>query len=576
MKKKTIHQIMTILKPHKVRIILSFLLAFVTVILQLLIPILIGRGVDILGKDGFKMAELDRLVLVMAAVIFLAALTQWIMGRINNHITISASRETRKKLFGKLGNLSIRDIDRMPGGDFVSRIITDVDTLSDGLLMGFTQLFSGIITILFTLFFMFSVDVKISLVVVLLTPMSILVAGFISRNIFDYFHKQSVLRGSMTDLIDETIGNEKLVQTFSLENRRTEAFSESNRLLTEASLKATFMSSLVNPSTRFINNMIYALVALIGAITVMNTGRLTVGELTIFLGYAMQYGKPFNEISGVMTELENAAASCDRVFQLLEQKDEEETGEELLSDPKGEVEFKNVYFSYTPEQHLIEDFSLKVKPGMRVAIVGPTGCGKSTLINLLMRFYDVDQGSILVDGRDIREVTRDSLRRSYGMVLQETWLKCGTVRENICYGGEAADEEVIAAARFTHADSFIRRLPKGYDTVITEGGGELSQGQRQLLCITRVLMTHPAMLILDEATSSIDTRTEHRVQRAFAKMMQGRTSFVVAHRLSTIREADLILVMKDGNIIEQGTHKELLARGGFYSQLYRSQFEAAG
>jgi len=574
MKKKTIHQIMSILKNQKKKVVLSFALAFATVVLQLLIPILIGRGVDILGSGVDVMKRLDRLILFMGGVILLAALTQWIMGRVNNGITVGVVRDLRQRLFRKLGRLSIRDIDRMPGGDFVSRIITDVDTLSDGLLMGFTQLFTGVITILFTLCFMFSVDIRISLIVVVLTPLSILVAGFISRNIFKYFHKQSTLRGSMTDLIDETIGNEKLVQTFSLEGKRTEAFQESNRLLTEASLRATFMSSLVNPSTRFVNNMIYALVALVGAITVMKTGRLSVGELTIFLGYAMQYGKPFNEISGVMTELENAAASCDRVFQLLETEEEKETGETVLTDPKGEVAFENVFFSYTPEQHLIEDFSLSVKPGMRVAIVGPTGCGKSTLINLLMRFYDTDRGEISVDGTAIRSVTRDSLRRSYGMVLQETWLKCGTVRENICFGNEETDEEVIEAAKFTHAHSFIKRLPNGYDTQITEGGGELSQGQKQLLCITRVLMTHPSMLILDEATSSIDTRTEHRVQRAFAKMMQGRTSFVVAHRLSTIREADLILVMKDGNIIEQGTHRTLLQQHGFYYDLYHSQFEA--
>jgi ATP-binding cassette subfamily B protein len=483
-------------------------------------------------------------------------------------------KDIRIEAFNHLEELPLSYIDSHQHGDIVSRIVADIDQFADGLLMGFTQLFTGIVTILGTIGFMIAVNLPIAIVVVVLTPLSLLVAGFIAKRTYSLFQNQSETRGELTSLVDEMVGEQKIVQAFGYEDDALERFEDINEKLEKDSMSATFYSSITNPATRFVNNLVYAAVGIIGAIRVIG-GGLSVGQLTCFLSYANQYTKPFNEISNVITELQNAFACAARVFELIDEKSEIKDKENavVLDNPKGELLLKNVAFSYVPDKKLITDLSLSVKPGMRVAIVGPTGCGKSTLINLLMRFYDVDKGSIAVDGTDIRDITRDSLRLSYGMVLQETWLKAGTIRENIAYGKEdATDEEIVAAAKKAHSHSFIKRLPQGYDTFISEDGGNLSQGQKQLLCITRVMLLMPPMLILDEATSSIDTRTEIRIQKAFNNMMQGRTSFIVAHRLSTIREADIILVMKDGDIIEKGSHEELMRKGGFYNNLYNSQF----
>ncbi len=574
-KTATIKRVLKYIGNYKFLLILSLLLAVVIVAGQLYIPILQGRAIDLIiaqGKVDFK--GIMQIALVLVITIGVTALLSWIMNICNNRITYAIVRDIRKDAFSKLQKLPVSYADSHPTGDIVSKLIADVDQFADGLLMGFTQFFTGIMTILGTLAFMLALNWKITLVVVLLTPLSFFVASFVSKRTFHMFKKQSETRGEQTSLIDEMIGNEKIVQAYGYEERATERFDEINSRLKDCSLRATFFSSLTNPSTRFVNNIVYALVALVGAFSVIR-GQFSVGLLSAILSYATQYTKPFNEISSVVTELQNALACADRVLDLIEEEPQSEDAPDVLvlKDGDGHVKLQNVYFSYDKEKQLITDFNLEVLPGQRVAIVGPTGCGKTTLINLLMRFYDVDEGSISVEGKDIREVTRHSLRENYGMVLQETWLKSGTIRENIITGKpDATDEEIIAAAKAAHAHSFIKRLPQGYDTVIGEDGGSLSQGQKQLLCIARVMLCLPPMLILDEATSSIDTRTEQRIQKAFAAMMQGRTSFIVAHRLSTIQSADIILVMKDGNVIEQGTHEELLAKDGFYANLYRSQW----
>jgi ABC-type multidrug transport system, ATPase and permease components len=572
--KQTYKRILKCIKKYRLFVILSLLSAAATVVLQLYAPILAGRAIDhIIGKGNVDFDAVKDVIVELFIVIAGAAVTQWIMSILNNRITYNIVKDIRTEAYNHMESLPLSYIDSKSYGDTVSRIVSDIDQFADGLLMGFSQLFTGVITIVGTLIFMFSVNVRISLVVVLLTPMSLLFASRLAKKTFTMFRKQSEARGEMTGLVEEMVGNQKVVQAFSYEDKAEKRFEEINEELSKATLKATFFSSLTNPGTRFVNNIVYAGVGIVGAFSVIG-GVLTVGQLTVFLSYATQYAKPFNEISGVMTELQNAVACAARVFEMIDEKPESsDENNAVLADVKGEVKIDGVYFSYVPDKKLITGFNLKVDPGKRIAIVGPTGCGKSTVINLLMRFYDVNSGRISVDGKDIREVTRKSLRGNYGMVLQETWLKTGTVRENIAYGKpDATDEEIIAAAKLTHAHSFIRRLPKGYDTELTEDGGILSQGQKQLLCITRVMLNLPPMLILDEATSSIDTRTEIRIQNAFAKMMQGRTSFIVAHRLSTIQSADLILVMKDGNIIEQGTHSELLEKKGFYSDLYNAQY----
>ena len=568
-------RILKCIKKYMAFVVLSLMCAAVTVVSQLYLPILAGKAIDyIVGPGKCDMAAVWYVLKQMFAVIGLAAASQWIMTLLNNKITYNIVRDIRTDAYNHMESLPLSYIDSKSYGDVVSRIVSDIDTFADGLLMGFTQLFTGVITIIGTLIFMFSVNVRISLVVVLLTPMSLIFASQLAKKTFNMFKKQSEARGEMTGLVDEMIGNQKVVQAFSYEEEAGQRFDELNEEFSKASLKATFFSSLTNPGTRFVNNIVYAGVGIVGAFAVIR-GALSVGQLTVFLSYATQYAKPFNEISGVMTELQNAVACAERVFQMIDEEPEpSDEGNAALADVQGEVKVDSVYFSYVPDKKLITDFNLKVEPGKRVAIVGPTGCGKSTIINLLMRFYDVNKGTISVDGNDIRKVTRQSLRENYGMVLQDTWLRTGTVRENIAYGKpDATDEEIINAAKLTHAHSFIRRLPKGYDTELTEDGGMLSQGQKQLLCITRVMLSLPPMLILDEATSSIDTRTEIRIQKTFAKMMTGRTSFIVAHRLSTIQSADLILVMKDGNIIEQGTHTELLEKNGFYAELYNAQYK---
>ena len=572
--KNTYKRILTCIKKYRLLVILSLMAAAVTVVLSLYAPILAGRAIDhIVDKGKVDFDIIKSIIFKMFFVIGGAALSQWIMSIVNNKITYNIVKDIRTEAYSHMESLPLSYIDSKNYGDTVSRIVADIDQFADGLLMGFSQLFTGVITIVGTLIFMFSVNVRISLVVVLLTPMSLIFASRLAKATFNMFKKQSEARGEMTGLVDEMIGNQKIVQAFSYEDDAEKRFEKINDELAKASLKATFFSSLTNPGTRFVNNIVYAGVAIVGAFSVIG-GVLTVGQLTVFLSYATQYAKPFNEISGVMTELQNAVACAARVFEMIDEKPEvSDADNEVLDKVNGQVDIDAVYFSYVPDKKLITNFNLKVEQGKRVAIVGPTGCGKSTVINLLMRFYDVNKGCISVDGKDIRKVTRNSLRDNYGMVLQETWLKTGTVRENIAYGKpDATDEEIIAAAKLTHAHSFIRRLPKGYDTELTEDGGILSQGQKQLLCITRVMLDLPPMLILDEATSSIDTRTEIRIQNAFAKMMQGRTSFIVAHRLSTIQSADLILVMKEGNIIEQGTHTELLEKKGFYSELYNAQY----
>ena len=573
--KEALRRVLTYIRPYGFFVGVSLVVAAVSVAAQLYIPLLCGDAIDLMIGPG----QVDRsgvwtIILEILVVMALAALAQWLLSVCNNRITFSVTRDLRNDAIHKIQSLPLSYLDSHPSGDIVSRMVADVDTFADGLLMGFTQLFTGILTILGTLLFMFRENVLISLVVVLITPLSLVVAGFIANHSYGYFHQQSAVRGEQTALVNEMIEGQKVVQAFGHEDESLAAFDEVNQRLEDVSLKATFFSSLTNPATRFVNNIVYAGVGLVGAFYAA-AGGITIGQLSVFLSYANQYAKPFNEISGVVTELQNALACAARVFALLDAQDQipEAPGAVTLN-PDGRVKLEDVSFRYLPDRPLIEHFSLDVQPGQRIAIVGPTGCGKTTLINLLMRFYDVDGGSISVAGTDIRQATRASLRGSYGMVLQDTWLRAGTVRENIAYGKpDATNEEVIAAAKAAHAHSFICRLPQGYDTVLAENGGNISQGQKQLLCIARVMLCLPPMLILDEATSSIDTRTEVRIQKAFARMMEGRTSFIVAHRLSTIREADVILVMRDGKIIEQGTHDSLLAQNGFYAKLYNSQFE---
>ncbi len=563
---------------YKIFLFFSIVLAAISVILTLYIPILTGQAVDcILGPGAVDFGGILDILKKMAVIIVLTALVQWVMNACNNKIAYQVVRDVRDEAFKKLQILPLKYIDGHSHGDIVSRVIADVDQFSDGLLMGFTQLFTGVVTIIGTLVFMFSINVSTTVVVVILTPLSFFIAGFIAKRTFSMSKLQSETRGEQTALIDEMIGNEKVVKAFGHEPQVMEKFTEINDRLQKASVKAIFFSSLTNPCTRFVNSLVYAGVGILGAFLAIK-GYISVGQLTSFLSYANQYTKPFNEISGVVTELQTALACAGRVFEFIEEEPQvaEPDNAAVLQAPKGSISMQNVCFSYNPDQKLIQNFNLEVKPGQRVAIVGPTGCGKTTVINLLMRFYDVNSGSIRIDGIDLRDMTRKSLRESFGMVLQETWLHAGTIRENIVMGKpDATDDEVIAAAKAAHAHSFIKRLPMGYDTVITEDGGSLSQGQKQLLCITRVMLCLPPMLILDEATSSIDTRTEIKISQAFNTMMKGRTSFIVAHRLSTIREADIILVMKDGNIIEQGNHETLLRKeGGFYAKLYNSQFEA--
>ena len=554
---------------------LSLVLAAVTVVLTLYIPILTGDAVDLLlGKGNVDFPAVFAIMKKIAVAMVFTAAAQWVMNTCNNHITYRVVKDIREDAFRRLEELPLKYLDSHAYGDIVSRVIADVDTFADGLLMGFTQLFTGVLTIIGTLIFMLVTNIPIALVVICITPVSFLVAKFIATRTYTMFRQQSETRGEQTNLIEEMIGNEKVVKTFSMEEKVKEQFAEINGRLQTCSLKAIFFSSITNPATRFVNSLVYAGVGIFGAFVAIR-GGISVGRLSCFLSYANQYTKPFNEISGVVTELQNALACAARIFELIAEEPQVPDKEDalVLEHTKGNVKLENVNFSYVPEKKLIQNFNLEVKPGQRVAIVGPTGCGKTTVINLLMRFYDVDSGKIRVDGTDIRDMTRGSLRTNYGMVLQETWLRAGTIRDNIRMGKpQATDEEVIAAAKSAHAHSFIKRLPEGYDTVITEDGGSLSQGQKQLLCIARVMLCLPPMLILDEATSSIDTRTELKIQNAFATMMKGRTSFIVAHRLSTIQEADTILVMRDGNIIEQGSHEQLLKQNGFYATLYNSQF----
>ena len=573
--KVTVKKIFKYLTHYKLSIIFSLLFAFITVAGQLAIPVLQGKAIDrVIGAGNVDIKGIIRILIIIAVTVAATALFQWIMNVINNKITYSIVRDIRKYAFEKLQILPVNYVDTHPAGEIVSKVIADVDQFADGLLMGFTQFFTGIMTIIGTLVFMFIYDWKITMVVVLVTPASFFIASFIAKRTYNMFKKQSEARGEQTSLIDEMIGNEKIVQAYSMEDNSLERFDEINGKLQKYSLDATFFSSLSNPSTRFVNNVVYALVAFVGAFSVMR-GGLTVGSLSALLSYANQYMKPFNEISGVVTELQNAIACAGRVIDLIDETPmkKDPDNELVVKDGEGKIDLEDVCFSYDKSKELIKNFNLHVKPGERVAIVGPTGCGKTTVINLLMRFYDVDSGSIKIEDVDIKDVTKKSLRSNYGMVLQETWLKSGTIKENIITGRpDATDEEIVAAAKAAHAHGFIKRLPNGYDTVIGEDGGNLSQGQKQLLCIARVMLCLPPMLILDEATSSIDTRTEMKIQHAFSIMMEGRTSFIVAHRLSTIKSADIIIVMKDGNIIEQGNHEELLAKGGFYSVLYDIQF----
>ena len=573
--KETMKRVLKYIRKYTPALVLSLLLAGLTVLLTLYIPILTGNAVDlIIGEGQVDMPDIFAIMKKIAIVMIITAVGQWVMNTCNNYITYHVIRDIRTDAFAKLEILPLKYLDAHAYGDIVSRVIADVDTFADGLLMGFTQLFTGVLTILCTLGFMLVTNVPITLVVVCITPVSFLVAKFIATKTYSMFKEQSETRGEQTSLIEEMIDNQKIVNTFSRGEAVKSKFGEINGRLQKCSLKAIFFSSITNPATRFVNSLVYAGVGVFGALVAIK-GGISVGRLSCFLSYANQYTKPFNEISGVVTELQNAFVCAGRIFELI---DEEPQGPDaadarVLEEAQGNVDLKDVYFQYVPEKKLIQNFNLQVKPGQRVAIVGPTGCGKTTVINLLMRFYDVNSGSIKVDGTDIRDITRGSLRTNYGMVLQETWLRSGTIRDNICMGKpDATEEEIIAAAKASHAHSFIKRLPQGYDTVITEDGGSLSQGQKQLLCITRVMLCLPPMLILDEATSSIDTRTEIKIQNAFATMMEGRTSFIVAHRLSTIQSADVILVMKDGNIIEQGNHETLLAKGGFYANLYNSQF----
>lgn len=580
-KKATLKEVLTYIKMYRLSLVLSILLAAITVMLTLYVPILVGYAIDtIVGPGNVDYSSLITILIRIVVVVGITAVGQWIMNTVNNKITYNVVRDLRDEAFKKLERLPLSYIDSHQSGEIVSRVIADADQFADGLLMGFTQLFSGFMTILGTLIFMFRINVWIALVVVVLTPLSLLVARFIATRTYAMTKKQAETRGEQTSLIDESINNLKVVKAFSREDKTLEEFDEINDRLYDCSLRAVFFSSTTNPATRFVNNIVYAAVALTGAFAVCSgnsfIGAITVGNLVSFLSYANQYTKPFNEISGVITELQNAIACAERLLELINEKAEipDSPNAKIINHTEGNVDLKNVSFSYDEKQRLIENLNLSVKPGQRIAIVGHTGCGKTTLINLLMRFYDVNNGEIDVDGEDIRNVTRHSLRRSYGMVLQDTWLKAGTIRENITMGRpDATDEEIRRAAIAAHSYGFIRRLPDGFDTVISEDGGRLSQGQKQLLCITRVMLCLPPMLILDEATSSIDTRTEINIQKAFSELMKGRTSFIVAHRLSTIREADLILVMDSGRIVEQGTHKELIKKNGYYAELYNSQFK---
>lgn len=577
MKNKTIKKVLNRLKKYRFAIVVSILLAAVTAAAALYVPKIVGEAIDlIVGKNDVDFGGIASLLVRLGIVVGATGILQWIMGVVNNRITFGVVRDLRNEAAEKLKTLPISFIDAHYHGDIVSRVIADADQFADGLLLGFSQLFTGVVTILLTLGFMLAINPLIALIVVVLTPVSLFIAAFIAKNTHKMFSLRSETRGEQTAMINELIGQTKVVRAFGHEQKATEEFDEVNERLRKCSLRATFFSSIVNPSTRFVNGLIYAAVSLAGALAVIASGgaSLSVGGLTCLLSYATQYAKPFNEISGVVTEMQNALVCAERLFSLIEEPSEiSDEGKETLTDVEGRVTAESVCFSYVKDKKLIENLNLSVEHGQRIAIVGPTGCGKSTIINLLMRFYDVDSGAIKVDGKDIRDITRDSLRAGYGMVLQETWLRSGTARENIIMGKpDATDEEVVAAAKKSHAHGFITRLPNGYDTVLSEDGGRLSQGQKQLLCITRVMLALPPMLILDEATSSIDTRTEQQIQKAFAEMMKGRTSFIVAHRLSTIREADLILVMKEGKIIEQGTHDELLEKRGFYSELYESQF----
>ena len=569
----TVKRLIHMLGRYSVLMVLSILLAAASVILTLYVPIIFGDAIDNIVENGVNLGAVAKYLTKAGIVAASAALMQWIMNIVNNRITFETVRDIRDKAFKKIEILPLKYIDSHPHGELVSRVIADVDQLADGLLLGFSQFFSGMVTIIATLIFMLTISWKITLIAVVLTPLSLFVARFVSKSTYDLFKKQSQIRGKQTALIDEMIGSQKVVKAYNYTQRSHDRFASVNDELTKTSTKAIFLSSLVNPTTRFVNAVVYAAVGLGGAFSVVG-GAISVGSLSCLLNYANQYTQPFNEISGVVTELQNALACAQRIFDLIDAEPQvSDEGNKEIENAEGNVELSNVCFSYVPQRKLIQDFNLKVKPGQRIAIVGPTGCGKTTLINLLMRFYDVNSGSIKVEGEDIRDITRRSLRSSYGMVLQETWLKSGTIRENIKMGRpDATDEEMIEAAKAAHSHSFIKRLPQGYDTVIGEDGGSISAGQKQLLCITRVMLSKPPMLILDEATSSIDTKTEIRVQRAFEKLMQGKTSFVVAHRLSTIMSADVILVMREGNIVEQGTHVELMKKGGFYSTLYNSQF----
>ena len=572
----TLKKILFYIGSYKFLFLLSLLFAVGTVVLTLYIPILIGQGIDFIVAPGMvDFKEITKIMIKVAVLAILAGLLQWIMNNINNKIVYHVIRDVRNKAFEKLEIVPLKFVDSHSSGELVSRVIADADQFADGLLMGFAQLFTGIVTILMTLFFMIRINVWIALLVVLMTPLSLLVANFVAKHTYHMFRKQSETRGEQTAYIDEMIGNQKIVKAFGKEKDSLARFDEINDRLETYSLKAIFYSSITNPGTRFINNLVYAAVGATGAFVAIN-GMITVGGLSCFLSYANQYTKPFNEISSVITELQNALACATRLFELIEEEPQQPDSETAIELPSvtGNIELKNISFSYVKEQKLIRDFSLDVKSGQRIAIVGPTGCGKTTLINLLMRFYDVNAGQILLDGVDVCEIKRESLRKSFGMVLQETWLREGTIKDNIILGkSDATDDEIIEAAKKAHAHSFIKHLPDGYQTVIGEDGGSLSQGQKQLLCITRLMLTQPPMLILDEATSSIDTRTEKKVQEAFAKLMKGKTTFIVAHRLSTIMEADVILVMRDGNIIEQGNHEDLISKNGFYANLYRSQFE---
>ena len=573
--KETLLKVWNYIKKYRLLVLFSIFFAGLVVALTLYLPILVGEAIDYIVEPGKVQFDVIREILLKTVVLaILTAVLQWLMNMLNNTITYNVIADIRKDVFERLQILPLKYMDNHPSGDIVSRVITDADQFADGLLMGFSQLFTGVVTILGTLVFMLSIHPGIALVVICLTPLSLLVANFIAKNTFSLFQVQSRTRGEQTAFIDEMIGNQKIVQAFSKEAAALEVFDEMNERLEKCSLKAIFFSSLTNPCTRFINSVVYAGVALSGGIVAISGGGITIGGLSCFLSYAKQYTKPFNEISSVITELQNAIACAGRILALLEEEPQipEPENAVILEEAEGNISFENVSFSYVPKQKLIQNMNLEVLPGQKIAIVGPTGCGKTTLINLLMRFYDVTEGSISVDGNDIREITRKSLRKNYGMVLQETWLKEGTVFENIAMGKpEATLEEVVQAAKGAHAHSFIKRLPNGYDTYLSEDGGSLSQGQKQLICIARIMLMLPPMLILDEATSSIDTRTEMKIQEAFGKLMEGRVSFIVAHRLSTIRDADVILVMKDGNIIEQGSHEELLARKGFYYNLYYSQ-----